>query len=62
MLGDNLSMISDTTIAATQSLGTDLKDKFKINLFIAFSAAIITILLFFYLGLNSTLQRYQLQN
>ena len=53
MLGDNLSMISDTTIAATQSLGTDLKDKFKINLFIAFPAAIITILLFFYLGLNS---------
>jgi Na+/H+ antiporter NhaC len=33
MLGDNLSMISDTTIAATQSLGTDLKDKFKINLY-----------------------------
>jgi Na+/H+ antiporter NhaC len=37
-------MISDT---ATQSLGTDLKDKFKINLFIAFPAAMITILLFF---------------
>ena len=53
MLGDNLSMISDTTIAATQSLGCKLKDKFKINLFIAFPAAIITIVLFFYLGLNS---------
>lgn len=53
MLGDNLSMISDTTIAATQSLGCKLKDKFKINLFIAFPAAIITILVFFYLGLNS---------
>jgi Na+/H+ antiporter NhaC len=53
MLGDNLSMISDTTIAATQSLGCDLKDKFKINLFIAFPAAILTILVFFYLGLNS---------
>ena len=53
MLGDNLSMISDTTIAATQSLGCDLKDKFKINLFIAFPAAILTILIFFYLGLNS---------
>jgi Na+/H+ antiporter NhaC len=46
MLGDNLSMISDTTIAATQSLGTDLKDKLKSI------SAIITILLFFYLGLN----------
>ncbi len=53
MLGDNLSMISDTTIAATQSLGCDLKDKFKINLFIAFPAAILTIMVFFYLGLNS---------
>jgi Na+/H+ antiporter NhaC len=53
MLGDNLSMISDTTIAATQSLGCDLKDKFKINLFIAFPAAVLTILVFFYLGLNS---------
>ena len=53
MLGDNLSMISDTTIAATQSLGCKLKDKFKINLFIAFPAAIITIAVFFYLGLNS---------
>lgn len=53
MLGDNLSMISDTTIAATQSLGCDLKDKFKINLFIALPAAIVTILIFFYLGLSS---------
>lgn len=53
MLGDNLSMISDTTIAATQSLGCDLKDKFKVNLFIAFPAAILTVLAFFFLGLNS---------
>jgi Na+/H+ antiporter NhaC len=53
MLGDNLSMISDTTIAATQSLGCDLKDKFKINVFIAFPAAVLTIMVFFYLGLNS---------
>lgn len=55
MLGDNLSMISDTTIAATQSLGCKLKDKFKINLFIAFPAAIITIIVLFYLGLNSVI-------
>lgn len=53
MLGDNLSMISDTTIAATQSLGCEMKDKFKINLFIAFPASVITIFLLFYLGLNS---------
>lgn len=53
MLGDNLSIISDTTIAATQSLGCEMRDKFKVNLFIALPAAIITILLLFYLGFNS---------
>lgn len=53
MFGDNLSMISDTTIAATQSLGCKLKDKFKINLFIAFPASVVTLLVLFYLGLNS---------
>jgi Na+/H+ antiporter NhaC len=45
MFGDNLSMISDTTIAATQSLGCDLKDKFKINLLLHFPA-VITVLFF----------------
>lgn len=53
MLGDNLSIISDTTIAATQSLGCEMRDKFKVNLFIALPASIITILLLFYLGFNS---------
>ena len=53
MLGDNLSIISDTTIAATQSLGCEMRDKFKVNLFIALPAAVITILLLFYLGFNS---------
>lgn len=54
MLGDNLSMISDTTIAVTQSLGCEMKDKFKVNLFIAFPASILTILLLLYLGLNES--------
>jgi Na+/H+ antiporter NhaC len=53
MLGDNLSIISDTTIAATQSLGCEMRDKFKVNLFIALPASIITILLLFYLRINS---------
>lgn len=53
MLGDNLSIISDTTIAATQSLGCEMRDKFKVNLFIALPASIITIILLFYLGLHS---------
>ncbi len=43
MFGDNLSFISDTTIAATQSLGCDMKDKFRQNLKIALPAAAFTI-------------------
>jgi Na+/H+ antiporter NhaC len=45
MFGDNLSMISDTTIAATKTQGCEMSDKFKINLFIAAPAAIITVIL-----------------
>lgn len=44
--GDNLSIISDTTIAAAKGVGSDMKDKFKTNFFIAFPAAIITIILY----------------
>lgn len=48
MFGDNLSVISDTTIAATQSLGCKMSDKFKQNIKIALPAALFTmgILLF----------------
>lgn len=41
--GDNLSFISDTTIAATRSQGCNMGDKFKANLWIALPAAIITL-------------------
>lgn len=47
MFGDNLSVISDTTIAATKTQGVAMRDKFRINLFIAFPAAVITIILLF---------------
>lgn len=50
MFGDNLSMISDTTIAATRTQGCELKDKFKVNFFIALPAALCTTLLFLLLG------------
>ena len=50
MFGDNLSMISDTTIAATQSLECQMKDKFKINLLIALPAAILTLLVLLFFG------------
>lgn len=44
--GDNLSIISDTTIAAAKGVGSDMKDKFKTNFFIAFPAAIIAIIMY----------------
>lgn len=49
MFGDNLSIISDTTIAATRTQGCEMKDKFKENLKIALPAAIITLCLLVYL-------------
>ena len=47
MFGDNLSMISDTTIAAVKTQGCEMKDKFKANFFIVLPAAVITIIIFF---------------
>ena len=45
MFGDNLSFISDTTIAACNGQGCAMKDKFKGNFFIALPAALVTLLL-----------------
>jgi len=45
MFGDNLSMISDTTIAAVRTQGCELRDKFKLNFWIAFPAMIATVML-----------------
>lgn len=50
MFGDNLSMISDTTIAATRTQGCELKDKFKMNFRIALPAAVLTIFLLLVIG------------
>ncbi len=52
MFGDNLSMISDTTIAAVKTQGCEMKDKFKENFLIVLPAAIITCVLFFVLTMN----------
>ena len=52
MFGDNLSLISDTTIAATQSLGCQMKDKIRFNSKLAFPAALVTILILIVLGFN----------
>jgi len=50
MFGDNLSMISDTTIAAVKTQGCDMKDKFRENFLIVLPAAVVTVLLFLLLG------------
>ncbi|MBL7560363.1 Na+/H+ antiporter NhaC family protein [Olleya sp. YSTF-M6] len=52
MFGDNLSVISDTTIAATQSLGCKMSDKFKQNIKIALPAALFTIAILIIQGLE----------
>ncbi len=53
MFGDNLSFISDTTIAACNGQGCRMNDKFKENFFIALPAAIISLILILVLSLNS---------
>ena len=47
MSGDNLSFISDTTIAACNGQGCEMKDKFRANFAIALPAALITLFVFF---------------
>lgn len=54
MFGDNLSMISDTTIAATRSQGCEMKDKFRVNFLIALPAALVTIVLLLIFGRPET--------
>ena len=49
MFGDNLSIISDTTIAATKTQGCEMKDKFKMNFKIVLPAAILTTIIFMFL-------------
>lgn len=56
MFGDNLSMISDTTIAAVKTQGCEMKDKFKANFFIVLPAAIVTVIIFFMITRNSDYQ------
>ena len=55
MFGDNLSFISDTTIAACNGQGCPMKDKFRENFWIAFPAALVTLVLILILSLRTTL-------
>ena len=53
MFGDNLSFISDTTIAACNGQGCEMKDKFRENFAIALPAALVTLILILVLSLRS---------
>lgn len=53
MFGDNLSVISDTTIAATRSQGASMKDKFRENLWLAGPAAAIMLVVLFFISKGS---------
>ena len=50
--GDNLSFISDTTIAATTTQGCTMSDKFKANIWIAGPAALVVAVIYIIIGLN----------
>ncbi|RKG53037.1 Na+/H+ antiporter NhaC family protein [Acinetobacter cumulans] len=50
MFGDNLSMISDTTIAATSSQNVQLRDKFRVNVWIAVPASIASLIIYMLLS------------
>jgi len=50
MFGDNLSMISDTTIAATKTQGVAMRDKFRVNFYIALPAAVVTLIVLLVAG------------
>lgn len=53
MFGDNLSFISDTTIAACNGQGCKMKDKFKENFFIALPAAVVSLIIILIMSLNT---------
>lgn len=52
--GDNLSFISDTTVVATRTQGVKMSDKFRTNFAVALPAALLTFVLYMYLGWGTT--------
>lgn len=59
MFGDNLSMISDTTIAATSSLKVQLRDKFRVNVWIAVPASVISLIIYMLISHGSQAIAFQ---
>lgn len=62
MFGDNLSFISDTTIAACNGQGCEMKDKFRENFAIALPAALLTLVLILVLSINSGIGNVELKD
>lgn len=60
--GDNLSFISDTTIAATMTQGCNMKDKFRTNLLIVLPVALITLGLYLFFGLSGNAESVEIAN
>ncbi|MBR2481728.1 MAG: Na+/H+ antiporter NhaC family protein, partial [Oscillospiraceae bacterium] len=60
MFGDNLSFISDTTIAACNSQGCEMRDKFRANFKIALPAAIATLVLVLVLSFNADVSQLEI--
>jgi Na+/H+ antiporter NhaC len=52
IFGDNLSIISDTTIASTRSQGAHMKDKFKVNFKFAVPAALLCLIIYASMGVS----------
>ena len=55
LFGDNLSFISDTTIAATRAVGCEMRDKFRTNIWIVLPAVVIVSLIYLYMGQDITI-------
>lgn len=53
MFGDNLSFVSDTTIAATRTQGVELRDKFKMNFLIVLPAVIVTLIILMFIPIDT---------
>lgn len=62
MFGDNLSFVSDTTIAATKTQGVAMQDKFKANFKIALPAAIVTLIVLVVMSMNTGVAEYELES
>ena len=61
MFGDNLSFVSDTTIAACQGQGCAMKDKFRANFAIVLPAAIVTAVLILLLSLSTEIAPFEIK-